>query len=139
MRSSRSVEANRLSNYSNAAATSGYFISELQSAYGSTVRDQSWGPLVLNRLTQHAHGVYGTDLKAFIQDYGFSGAVGSKTYEPPAGLNYSEAVDANLRLILENIEAEFYNGLKISELSILLCATAFYKIENGRGGLYYLN
>ncbi len=148
IRSARSLELNRRTAYDNSG---GFFIQFLQSAYGSTVRDQSWGPLVLNKLTQHAHAVYTSEAKFFIQNYGLGAghtsgrpsALGrrapAQTYVPPAGLNYSEAVEPNVRLTLEDIQRDFYNNWKVAAYDIVLNATAYYAVEKGRGGLAFLN
>ena len=147
-RSARDLQANRLTNYNNIDVSSGesagHYIAGIQSAYGSTVRDTTWGPLVWNILAQHAHETYASAIATLIQNYGLS--LGSKpsetiypekqSYNAPAGLNYSEAMEPNLRLILNNIQAD-YNGQKGAALDILLDATGFYAVENGRGGLLF--
>ena len=139
MRSARSVQAGRLTTYNNVTVSGENYIQTLQSAYGSTIRDDAWTPLVLNKLVQHAHETYTSAIQLMMQDYGFSAPPLSKTYEPPAGLNYSEAVEPNIRVVLEDIEPDFYNGQKISILDMVLCGTAFYAVESGRGGLAFAN
>jgi hypothetical protein len=135
IRSERALQAGRRT------VSGEHYINSLQSAYGSTVRDGPWGELVWNRLAQHAHETYASAAAIYIQNYGF-GPNTLKTdathtsYNAPGGLNYSEAVDPNLRLTLADIEADF-NGVKGGKLDIILAATAFYAVENGRGGLLF--
>jgi hypothetical protein len=142
VRNTRDIQANRLTSYNNVDVSSGDYIVGLQSAYGSTIRDDTWGPLVLNFLAQHAHEKYSSAIATLIQNYGLEHEKKSSvypnptSYSSPAGLNYSEAVDPNLRLILNNIQADYY-GQKSARLDILLETTGFYAVENGRGGLLF--
>lgn len=143
VRSDRSLQSGRRTTYNNVTVSGEQYILSLQSAYGSTVRDQDWSALVWNKLAQHAHESYASATSAFIQNYGFTphiiDADPMKTsYSVVSGLNYSEAVDPNLRLVLNDIEPDF-NGVKAAKLDILLSATAFYAVEKGRGGLLFGN
>ena len=143
VRSARSLEANRRTAYNNVSVSGEFYIAGLQSAYGSTVRDQTWGPLVLNKLTQHAHSEYASEAQFLIQENGFKPSytkrAPTQTYAPPAGLNYSEAMEPNVRVVLNDIERDYYNNWKVAAYDIVLCATAYYAVENGRGGLAFLN
>jgi hypothetical protein len=143
VRSARSLEANRRTAYNNVTVSGEFYIAGLQSAYGSTVRDQTWGPLVLNKLTQHAHAEYASAAQFLIQENGFKPSytkrAPSQTYAPPAGLNYSEAMEPNVRVVLNDIQRDYYNDWKVAAYDIILCATAYYAVEKGRGGLAFLN
>ncbi len=143
VRSARSLQANRRTAYNNVTVSGEFYIAGLQSAYGSTVRDQTWGPLVLNKLTQHAHAEYASEAQFLIQAPGFPPSftrrAPAQTYAPPAGLNYSEAVEPNVRVVLNDIERDFYNNWKVASYDIILCASAYYAVEKGRGGLAFLN
>ncbi len=143
VRSARSLEANRRTAYNNVTVSGEFYIAGLQSAYGSTVRDRTWGPLVLNKLTQHAHAEYASASQFLIQENGFKPSytrrAPSQTYAPPAGLNYSEAVEPNVRVVLNDIERDYYNNWKVAAYDMVLCATAYYAVEQGRGGLAFLN
>lgn len=144
VRNTRDIQANRLTMYNNVDVSDGNYIAGLQSSYGSTIRDDTWGPLVWNVLAQHAHETYASAIATLIQNYGLEPSPdktrsvypNATSYSAPAGLNYSEAVDPNLRLIINNIQADYY-GQKSARLDILLEATGFYAVENGRGGLLF--
>ena len=143
VRSARSLEANRRTAYNNVTVSGEFYIAGLQSAYGSTVRDQTWGPLVLNKLTQHAHAEYASAAQFLIQENGFKPSytkrAPAQSYAPPAGLNYSEASEPNVRVVLNDIQRDYYNNWKVAAYDIVLCATAYYAVEKGRGGLAFLN
>ena len=139
MRSARDIQANRLTSYNNMTVSGEQYIQTLQSSYGSTVRDTAWSELVWNRLAQHAHESYASAIATFIQNYSFGYAgtgTGAGAGPGPGGLNYSEAIDPNLRLVLNDIEPDFY-GQKSAQIDIILDATSFYVVENGRGGLLF--
>ena len=141
VRSERALQQGRRTAYNNLTVSGEQYITSLQSAYGSTVRDGPWSELVWNRLAQHAHESYASAVAAYIQNYGFGPTTLKSdathtSYNAPGGLNYSEAIDPNMRLTLADIEPDM-NGVKGARVDIILCATAFYAVEAGRGGLLF--